>query len=41
MTIAKGGCACDQVRYEAELPALFVHCSIVPDADGNRVPRLR
>lgn len=26
MTTVKGGCACDTVRYEAELPALFVHC---------------
>lgn len=26
MTTVKGGCACDQVRYEVELPALFVHC---------------
>jgi len=26
MTTVKGGCACDKVRYEVELPALFVHC---------------
>ena len=26
MTTAKGGYACDQVRHEAEPPALFVHC---------------
>lgn len=26
MTTIQGGCACDQVRYEVELPALFVHC---------------
>ena len=24
--LAKGGCACGQLRYRLQLPALFVHC---------------